>query len=144
MTIHQNFIAGEWTSGGDAAKDINPSDLADTVGEYARASVKDAEAAIAAAKAAGPAWARSTPQARYDVLMKIGTEILARKDELGRLLSREEGKPLADGIGEVTPRRADIHLLRRRSGAAFRREAGLDPGPASTWKSPASPWASSP
>jgi aldehyde dehydrogenase (NAD+) len=102
MTIHQNFIAGEWTKAADAAKDINPSDLADTVGEYARATAKDAEAAITAAKAAGPAWARSTPQARYDVLMKIGNEILARKEELGRLLAREEGKPLADGIGEVT------------------------------------------
>jgi aldehyde dehydrogenase (NAD+) len=102
MTVHQNFIAGEWTTAGDAAPDINPSDLSDTVGEYARASVKDAETAIAAAKAAGHAWARTSPQVRYDALMKISNEILARKEELGRLLSREEGKPLADGIGEVT------------------------------------------
>ena len=57
--------------------------------------------AIAAAKAAFPAWSRSTPQERYDALNKISAEILARKDELGRLLAREEGKTLPEGIGEV-------------------------------------------
>ncbi|MFY9624454.1 MAG: aldehyde dehydrogenase family protein, partial [Rhodoplanes sp.] len=68
---------------------------------YARASRADADMAIAAAKAAFPAFARTTPQARADALKSIGDEIIARKDELGRLLSREEGKPLADGVAEV-------------------------------------------
>ena len=58
-------------------------------------------AAIAAAKAAPPAWARSGIQQRYEILKKASDEILARKDELGRLLAREEGKTLAEGIGEV-------------------------------------------
>lgn len=102
MTIHQNFIAGEWVKAANGAPDINPSDLKDVVGDYARATRQDAETAIAAAKAALHGFARSNPQERYDLLMKISNEILARKDELGRLLSREEGKPLADGIGEVT------------------------------------------
>ena len=57
--------------------------------------------AIAAAKAAFPAWSRSTPQERYDALNKISIEILARKEELGRLLAREEGKTLPEGIGEA-------------------------------------------
>ena len=42
-----------------------------------------------------------TPQERFDILDRAGTEILARKEELGRQLSRENGKPLADGIGEA-------------------------------------------
>jgi acyl-CoA reductase-like NAD-dependent aldehyde dehydrogenase len=100
MTIHQNLIAGEWV-GSDAVKNINPSNTNDVVGEYARASADDAKAAIAAAKAAFPAWSRSGILERHAILKKTADEILARKDELGRLLSREEGKTLAEGIGET-------------------------------------------
>jgi aldehyde dehydrogenase (NAD+) len=48
-----------------------------------------------------PAWAIGSIQERSNVLDRAGTEILARKDELGRLLSREEGKTLPEGIGEA-------------------------------------------
>ncbi|KZE36710.1 aldehyde dehydrogenase family protein [Chelatococcus daeguensis] len=102
MTAHfQNFIAGEWVAGHDATRNINPSNTNDVIGEYSRASAADTERAIAAAKAAFPAWARTTPQERHDILKRAGDEILARKDELGRLLSREEGKTLPEGVGEV-------------------------------------------
>ena len=100
MTIHQNLIAGEWV-GADGVKNINPSNTNDVIGEYARASVEDTKAAIAAAKAAFPAWSRSGILERHAILRKTADEILARKDELGRLLSREEGKTLAEGIGET-------------------------------------------
>src|SRR5947199_8981563 len=100
QTVQQNYIAGTWVPATAAAPDVNPSDLNDVVGEYARAGTTDAEAAIAAAKAAFPAYARTTPQERYEALKKISDEILARKDELGRLLSREEGKTLPEGVGE--------------------------------------------
>src|SRR5262249_42327676 len=73
----------------------------DVVGEYARADRAQTEKAIAAAKAAFPGWSRSTPQERYDALNKIATEILSRREELGKLLAREEGKTLPEGIGEV-------------------------------------------
>jgi alpha-ketoglutaric semialdehyde dehydrogenase len=97
----QNFVAGEWTAGDHATRDINPSNTADVVGEYAQASTAQANQAIAAAKAAFPAFARTTPQERADCLQRIGSEILARKDEIGRLLAREEGKTLPEGVGEV-------------------------------------------
>ncbi|MFQ0815448.1 aldehyde dehydrogenase [Brucella anthropi] len=100
MTIHQNLIAGEWV-GGDGIANINPSDTNDVVGTYARATAEDTKAAIAAAKAAFPAWSRSGILERHAILRKTADEILARKDELGRLLSREEGKTLAEGIGET-------------------------------------------
>ena len=57
--------------------------------------------------------AAATPQQRADALDFVGTELLARKDEMGRLLSREEGKPLSDGIGEVARAGADLQILRR-------------------------------
>jgi acyl-CoA reductase-like NAD-dependent aldehyde dehydrogenase len=118
MTVHQrNFIGGEWVEAANAAPDINPSNTNDVVGEFPRGSRADAERAIAAARDAFPAWSRSTPQERHDILKRIGDEILARKDELGRLLSREEGKTLAEGVGEVV-RAGQIFLF--FSGEALR------------------------
>ena len=103
MTEHfKNLIAGEWVDGASVSININPSDTNDVVGHFARASKEQAEQAIAAAKAAFPAWSRTTPQERYEILKKASDEILARKDELGKLLSREEGKTLPEGIGEAT------------------------------------------
>ena len=104
--LHRNLIGGEWV-GGEAVPNINPSDTNDVVGDYARATKADAEAAIAAAKAAFPKWSRSGLLERHAVLRKASDEIIARKEELGKLLSREEGKTLAEGIGE-TVRAAQI------------------------------------
>jgi len=98
----KNLIAGEWAGAGNASRNINPSNTNDVVGEYSQGTVEDLNNAVAAAKAAFPAWSRSTPQERYEVLKKASDEILARKEELGKLLSREEGKTLAEGIGEAT------------------------------------------
>ncbi len=107
MSVHQNYIAGAWTDGAGAAANINPSDVSDIVGEYALADATQAEAAIAAAKQATLAWGVSGIQQRHDVLKAVGDEILARKEELGTLLAREEGKTLPEGIGE-TVRAAQI------------------------------------
>lgn len=98
--LHKNLIAGEWVEG-EAVPNINPSNTNDIVGHYARATAEDAKRAIAAAKAAFPAWSRSGLMERHAILRKTADEILARKDELGRLLSQEEGKVLAEGIGET-------------------------------------------
>ena len=100
--LHHNLIAGEWVEGEGETENINPSNTDEVVGRYARASKADTERAIAAAKAAAPAWARFNIHARYEILKKASDEILARKEELGRLLAREEGKTLAEGIGEAT------------------------------------------
>jgi alpha-ketoglutaric semialdehyde dehydrogenase len=99
--IFKNLIAGEWV-GTDGAENINPSNLSDVIGVYARATKEETLSAIAAAKAAFPSWSRSGLLERHAVLSKTAHEILARKEELGRLLSREEGKTLPEGIGEVT------------------------------------------
>ena len=101
MALKAHLIGGAWVEGTDARDDVNPSDLSDVVGVYARADRNLAEQAIAAAKAAFPTWSRSTPQQRFDILDAAGDEILRRKQELGELLAREEGKTLAEGVMEA-------------------------------------------
>ncbi|MDB5884931.1 MAG: aldehyde dehydrogenase, partial [Polaromonas sp.] len=98
---HDNLIGGQWLAGANYAPNINPSDLLDVIGEYTQASAEQLDAAVQAARAAFSAWSVSGIQARADALDKIGTEILARREELGTLLAREEGKTKAEGIGEA-------------------------------------------
>ena len=113
MQTYDNYISGEWLASVSTTPNRNPSNLADVIGEYAQADAEQAKGAIAAAAKAFPAWAMGSIQERANSLDKIGSEILARKDELGRLLSREEGKTLPEGVGEVT-----------RAGQIFRFFAG--------------------
>ena len=101
MNTHHNYIGGEWVAGTRTSPNINPSNIADVIGEYAQADAAQLDQAVRAAVAAFPAWAASGIQARCDALDKIGTEILARREELGTLLAREEGKVKAEAIGEV-------------------------------------------
>jgi acyl-CoA reductase-like NAD-dependent aldehyde dehydrogenase len=102
MQQHDNLIGGEWTKGNSYSPNLNPSNLGDTIAEYTQGDAAHVDAAVAAATAAFPAWATGSIQARSDALDRIGTEILARKEELGTLLAREEGKTRAEGIGEAT------------------------------------------
>ena len=102
MTTDCNFIAGEWVRAADTRPNVNPSDTADIVGHYAHGTAADVDAAVSAAQAAFPGWAASLPEQRRDALQMIARELHVRRDELGRLLSREQGKILAEGMGEVT------------------------------------------
>jgi aldehyde dehydrogenase (NAD+) len=101
VTVKRNYIAGEWVDGAGTADNVNPSDIRDVIGVYARANAAQAADAIGAAQAAQPQWAAFTPQQRADALDKVGSEIAARKAELADLLAREEGKALPDAAGEV-------------------------------------------
>lgn len=113
MSNFDNFINGQWLKAESYSPNINPSNTEDVVGRYAQADAAQLDAAVQAARAAFPAWASSGIQARSDALDKIGTEILARKEELGTLLAREEGKTKAEAIGEAA-----------RAGAIFKFFAG--------------------
>jgi acyl-CoA reductase-like NAD-dependent aldehyde dehydrogenase len=112
-TAFPNLIDGQAVDSTDRTADINPSNVSDIVGEFARATPDDVGRAIQSARQAFKKWSLTTPQERFDILDRAGTEILARKEELGRQLSREQGKPLADGIGEAG-----------RAGAIFKYFAG--------------------
>ncbi|GIU99943.1 MAG: aldehyde dehydrogenase [Actinomycetota bacterium] len=101
MELHRNYVGGEWVEGASAVPDVNPSDLSDVIGEYAMGDAEQVDAAVEAAAAAAPAWAAATPIERFTALEKIGLELAARAEELGTQLSREEGKPRAEGIAEA-------------------------------------------
>jgi acyl-CoA reductase-like NAD-dependent aldehyde dehydrogenase len=124
MERHDNFIGGEWKPGKTYAPNINPSDLGDTLAEYAQGDASDVNSAVEAALAAFPAWGASGIQARSDALDKIGSEILQRREELGTLLAREEGKTKPEGIGEVT--RAG-HIFKFFAGECLRLAGELMP-----------------
>lgn len=95
------YIAGQWVEGESTVANHSPSDRQDLIGHYAQASVAQVGEAIAAARQGQREWAKSGLESRYGVLMAIGDELAARKDELGELLAREEGKTRAEGVGEV-------------------------------------------
>ncbi len=97
----RNFIAGEWHSGTGTVENRNPSDLSDVIGHFAQADAAQLAEALAAARRAQAEWGATGPQKRHDVLMAIGTEMIARAEEIGTLIAREEGKPLAEAKGEV-------------------------------------------
>jgi alpha-ketoglutaric semialdehyde dehydrogenase len=98
---YPNYIDGTWVTASAWSPNRNPSNLRDVIGEYAQADAAQAKQAISAAKAAFPAWSTGGIQDRANILDKVGSDILARKDEIGRLLSREEGKTLPEGVGET-------------------------------------------
>ena len=97
----RQYINGRWETGVTTGRSENPSDTREVVAEYARADRSQTEAAIRAAAEAFTHWSRTTPQRRADVLDQIGSEILARRDELGVLMAREEGKTLPEAVAEA-------------------------------------------
>ncbi len=109
MDTFNNFIGGEWVAAqsGKTFTTINPADIREQVAQYPLSGQADTQAAIAAAKAAFPGWAAQTSVARGRILSKASQLLEARKPELAKLLTREEGKTLAEATGEVQ-RTADI------------------------------------
>jgi len=95
------YIDGRWKSGASAIENRNPSEISDLIGQYAQAGSDDLDEALSAARRAQPLWQAAGIQKRHDVLMAIGSELMARAGEIGRIVAREEGKPLAEGKGEV-------------------------------------------
>jgi aldehyde dehydrogenase (NAD+) len=124
MSLFKNLIAGEWVEGVTTTRNINPSNTEDVVGEFVGASAEQATQAVAAARAAFPAWSRTTAQVRADILLKAADELFARRAELGELLSREEGKTLPEGTGEVI--RAS-HVIRFFAGETIRLRGEIYP-----------------
>jgi aldehyde dehydrogenase (NAD+) len=118
MSAHRNYINGAWVESAAAPiVDRNPSDIDDVVGSYAAADAAQTRRAIEAARAAFPAWSRSSIQERADLLDAVGSRILARAQEIGRLLAREEGKTLKEAVGETM--RAG-HVFKFHAGQALR------------------------
>src|SRR5690348_214651 len=133
-----HFINGERVPATPEHASENPSDTRDIVARFPDGTSSEVDAAVAAARKAFPAWADASPEVRSDFLDRIGDTILKRREELGRLLSREEGKTLPEGIGEVA--RAG-RIFKYFAGEALRRHgqtlASTRPGiDANTYREP--------
>lgn len=99
--LFKNHIDGQWLAGPSVSQNHNPSNIDDLIGEYSQADVAQTQEAIEAASNAFAAWSQFPMQERSNILARASAEILTRKDELGQLLAREEGKTLPEAIGEV-------------------------------------------
>ncbi|MFN5941175.1 MAG: NAD-dependent succinate-semialdehyde dehydrogenase [Polaromonas sp.] len=94
------LINGQWVSG-SARFDVNDPSNGQKLADVANLGPQDAEAAIAAANAAWPAWRKKTGKERHAILMKWFQLLMANADDLGRILTAEQGKPFAEAKGEI-------------------------------------------
>jgi succinate-semialdehyde dehydrogenase/glutarate-semialdehyde dehydrogenase len=94
------LINGQWLKGASRF-DVHDPATGLKLADVANLGPKDAEAAIAAANAAWPAWRSQTAKQRHAVLMKWFHLLMANQDDLGRLMTAEQGKPLSEARGEV-------------------------------------------
>ncbi|MBO9549995.1 aldehyde dehydrogenase family protein [Pseudomonas sp.] len=104
LVTKSSYVDGAFValdSGSDVLENRNPSNPGEVIERFVRADQALTEQALAAARRAAPGWARSNPQQRADALDFIGSEILARRQELATLLAREEGKIVREALGEV-------------------------------------------
>jgi len=103
MSTFKNFIAGAWVepSTGKYFDNVNPADTTDVIGKFPLSAAADVERAVASAKQGFERWKRTPAPARGDVLRRVGEIMIARKEELADLMTREMGKPLQETRGDV-------------------------------------------
>jgi alpha-ketoglutaric semialdehyde dehydrogenase len=103
MRTFQNFIAGTWVepSTGKHFDNINPANTTDVIGKFPLSGAADVQRAVASATAGFERWKRTPAPARGDVLRRVGEIMIARKEELADLMTREMGKPLQETRGDV-------------------------------------------
>ncbi len=98
-----NYIQGQWkkASEGKTFEQRNPANLAEVTGDYADSSPEDTREAIAAAHAAFPAWRAKSPHERQAILKRALQLIIERREEIATVITRENGKTLAESRGEI-------------------------------------------
>lgn len=102
MMREANLIGGEWVGADDGAQvDVTDPATGDTIGTVPRCGAAEAARAVAAAEAAFPAYAATTVTQRAALLRRLHALILENLEPLARLLTAEQGKPLAEARGEV-------------------------------------------
>lgn len=101
--LHQKaFIDGKWVESSDGAQFAvtNPA-TGETIAQISDCTAKDAEAAIASAKAALKPWAAKTAKERCDIMHRWFDTVIEHEQQLAELLATEQGKPLAEALGEI-------------------------------------------
>lgn len=97
----RHWIGGKRIETDRPGESLNPSDTRELVARTPDGGEAEVNAAVDAARTAFPAWSEASPEVRSDILDRAGTLVMERRETLGRLLSREEGKTLGEGIGET-------------------------------------------
>lgn len=97
---HGNFIDGQWSSGGATYPVLNPA-TGELIADVQKAGAEETNLAIDAANRALPAWRKLTAKERSQRIKRWGELMLSNQKDLATLLSREQGKPLAEAMGEV-------------------------------------------
>ncbi len=128
-----HFIGGKQVSAPGALESINPSNTKEVIAKFPDGSPEDVNKAVEAARSAFPGWSASaTPgSARRHPRTRPARLIMERKEAIGKLLAREEGKTLPEAIGETVARRPHLQVFRGRSPAPPRAESGIQRAPAS-------------
>jgi alpha-ketoglutaric semialdehyde dehydrogenase len=103
MKTFKNFVAGAWVepSTGEYFDNVNPADTTDIIGRFPLSAKADVDCAVASAKKGFELWRRTPAPQRGDILRRAGDLLVARKDEIAELMTREMGKPLTETRGDV-------------------------------------------
>ena len=96
-----NLINGEWTENGSQFMSTNPSETSDQIGPFFEATEDDCDLAISSARNAFESWSKSQLEERKRILDQIGDVLIKNSQEIGKLIAREEGKTVSEGVGEV-------------------------------------------
>jgi len=101
--VYQNYVGGEWiaAASGRTFDDVNPADRGDVLGGFPRSDSTDVDRAVQAAQDGFARWRRVPAPRRAEVVLRAGQILRQRKEELGRLMTREMGKVLAEALGDV-------------------------------------------
>ena len=94
------LINGQWLAG-NARFDVTDPATGLKLADVADLQPGDAEAAIAAANAALPAWRKKTGKERHAIMLKWYDLLMAHQDDLARIMTAEQGKPFAEAKGEI-------------------------------------------
>ena len=99
----RNFIAGKWVDslGGQQLEKTNPADNREVVASVTISAGEDVDRAVEAARRAHRDWKALPAPKRGEILFRAGELLLRKKHELGTLVTREMGKVLAEGLGDV-------------------------------------------
>ena len=98
-----NYIDGEWCwpKGAAEIKSVNPADTREVVCVTPDSPASEVARAVAAAAGAFAAWRRTPPPARAAIVRRAGQIMAERKRQMGEMVTREAGKPIAEGLGDV-------------------------------------------
>jgi len=123
------YIDGEWTDGTyDRGGDIVNPATGQVLGRVPFAGPHDVDRAIGAAGAAFPAWRDAGPERRGVILRRAATLIHERAGEIGRTMTLEEGKPLAEATGEARRAATQLEVYCEEARRAYGRIIPTDPG----------------